>query len=78
MKNLELNDQLVDFANLNSYEDGRRLIASLPQEGFDEFVKMMNVTTTGDQWFDYLVELGAKYEEQTEADPLTEWLDNDN
>ena len=76
---LELNEQLVDFADLNSYEDGRQLIASLPQKAFDEFVKMMNVTTTGDQWFDYLVELGMKFDsEEPEIDPLTAWLDNDN
>ena len=76
---LELNEQLVDFADLNSYEDGRQLIASLPQEAFDEFVKMVNVTTTGDQWFDYLVELGMKFDsEEPEIDPLTAWLDNDN
>ena len=75
---LELNEKMVDFADLNSYEDGRQLIASLPQESFDELVKMVNVTTTGDQWFDYLVELGAKYEEQPEIDPFTAWLDNDN
>lgn len=73
MKNLELNDQLVDFADLNSYEDGRRLIASLPQEAFDEFVKMVNVTTTGDQWFDYLVELSMK-DQPAIYDPY----DNDN
>ena len=75
---LELNEQPVRFADLNNYEDGKRIIANLPQEGFDELVKMMGVVTTGDQWFDYLVELGAKYEEQPEVDPLTEWLDNDN
>ena len=76
---LELNEQLVDFADLNSYEDGRQLIASLPQEAFDEFVKMVNVTTTGDQWFDQLVELGMKFDsEEPEIDPLTAWLDNDN
>lgn len=75
---LELNDNEVRFGDLNNYEDGKAMIQALSQEAFDELVKMMNVTTTGDQWFDYLVELGAKYEEQPEVDPFTEWLDNDN
>ena len=75
---LELNDNLVDFADLNSYDDGRKLIANLPQKAFDELIKMVNVTTTGDQWFDYLVELGAQYEEQPKMDSWTAWLDNDN
>ena len=75
---LELNDQLIDFADLNSYDDGRKLIANLPQKAFDELIKMVSVTTTGDQWFDYLSELGAKYEDQPEIDPFTAWLDDDN
>lgn len=78
MKNLELNNEMVRFADLNSYEDGKRIIASLPQEAFDELVKMMGVVTTGDQWFDYLLELDAKYDDEPSVDQFTEWLDNDN
>ena len=75
---LEFNDNMVDFADIYSFEDGKRLIESLPKEAFYDFIKIMGVTTTGEQWFEYLVELGAKYEEQPECDPFTEWLDNDN
>ena len=73
MKNLELNSNNVRFADLNNYADGKRLIAGLSQKAFDELVTMMNVTTTGDQWFDYLVELGMK-----DQPAVKDQYDNDN
>ena len=77
---LELNDNKVRFSEINNYEDGKELIKSLPQDGFDELVSTgMTSVMTGDQWFDYLVELGIKFDsEKPEIDPFTEWLDNDN
>ena len=73
MKNLELNSDNVRFADLNNFEDGKRLIAGLSQDAFDKLVTMMNVTTTGDQWFNYLVDLSMK-DQPAIYDPY----DNDN
>lgn len=70
---LELNSNNVRFADLNNFEDGKRLIAGLSQEAFDKLVTMMDVTTTGDQWFEYLVELSME-EQPAIYDPY----DNDN
>lgn len=71
--NLELNNNKIRFGELNNYDDGKRLIAGLPQEAFDELVKMVSVTTTGDQWFEYLVDLSMK-----DQPAVIDQYDNDN
>ena len=70
---LELNSNNVRFADLNNFEDGKRLIAGLSQDAFDKLVTMMNVTTTGDQWFEYLVELSME-----DQPAVKDQYDNDN
>ena len=70
---LELNSNNVRFADLNNFEDGKRLIAGLSQDAFDQLVTMRNVTTTGNQWFEYLVELSME-DQPAIYDPY----DNDN
>lgn len=70
---LELNEEQVRFSDLNNYEDGKAIIKELSQEAFDELVTMMGVTTTGDQWFEYLVGLSMKGQPKI-YDPY----DNDN
>lgn len=59
-----MEDKIIPFSTINDYVDGKELIQKLSSEAFDELVKSAGTSTKGSDWYEYLVQLSMKGEEE--------------